>query len=183
MPVLAYIKNQGIRKNNIYSLVLYLFWVRNKKCMITTILIDLYNKELDKLKNEITAYETDELLWKQSEGVNVTGGNLCLYIAGNLQHYIGNMIGDSGYIRNKEAELKAKNVSRERLLEEIENTRQIVIDTLEQVSKAELLKEFPTKDFEEPVTTEYYLVHLLNNLCFNLGQINFHRKQAETVVG
>lgn len=144
--------------------------------MITTILIDLYCKELDKLKDEINAYENDELVWKLTDQVQVTGGNICLYLAGNLQHYIGNMIGDSGYIRNKEAELKAKNVSRERLMEEIENTRQIVVDTLEQVSKAELLKVFPTKDFEESVTTEFYLVHLLNNFCFHLGQINFHRK-------
>ena len=144
--------------------------------MITTILIDLYGKELDKLKNEINAYESDELLWKSVEGAQVTGGNLCLFIAGNLQHNIGAMIGDSGYIRNKEAELKARNVSRERLMEEIENTRQVVVDTLEQVSKSELLKVFPTKDFEEPVTTEYYLVHLLNNFSFNLGQMHMHRK-------
>ena len=146
--------------------------------MITTILIDLYGKELDKLKNEINTYESDDLIWKQADGIQLTGGNLCLYMAGNLQHYIGAMIGDSGYIRNKEAELKAKNVSKERLMEEIENTRQVVVDTLEQVSKAELLKIFPTKDFEEPVTTEYYLVHLLNNFCYHLGQIHFHRKQA-----
>ncbi len=149
--------------------------------MITKILIDLYTKELEKLKKEVLAYEADELLWRQAEGIQMSGGNLCLYLAGNLQHFIGNMIGDSGYIRNKEAELKAKNVSRERLLEEIENTRQVVIDTLEQVSKAELLKEFPTKDFEEPVTTEYYLVHLLNNFCYHLGQIHFHRKMSVKV--
>ena len=152
------------------------FGVEIRTSMITMILIDLYGKELDKLKNEINAYESDELIWKSVEGAQVTGGNLCLYIAGNLQHNIGAMIGDSGYIRNKEAELKAKNVSRERLMEEIENTRQVVVDTLEQVSKSELLKVFPTKDFEEPVTTEYYLVHLLSNFGFNLGQIHFHRK-------
>ena len=143
--------------------------------MITTILIDLYSKELDKLKNEINAYGSDEQLWKPAEGTQITGGNLCLYIAGTLQHNIGAMIGDSGYIRNKEAELKAKNVSRERLMEEIENTRQVVVDTLEQVSKSELLKVFPTKDFDEPVTTEYYLVHLLNSFGFSLGQIHMHR--------
>lgn len=157
-------------------MVLYLFWYRNKKSMITSILIDLYSKELDRLKNEINAYESEEQVWKPVEGLQTTGGNICLFLAGNLQHHIGVMIGDSGYIRNKEAEQKAKNISRERLSEEIENTRQIVVDTLEQVSKAELLKIFPTNDFEEPVTTEYYLVHLLNNFCFHLGQINFHRK-------
>jgi uncharacterized damage-inducible protein DinB len=144
--------------------------------MITTVLIDLYSRELDKLKNEILAFESDDLLWRTPETQVTAAGNQCLYIAGTLQHFIGNMIGDSGYIRNKEAEMKAKNVPRERLLEEIENTRQVVIDTLEQVSKTELQKQFPTKDFEEPVTTEFYLIHLLKNLGFHMGQINLLRQ-------
>jgi hypothetical protein len=147
--------------------------------MITTILIDLYEKELDKLKNEINSYKSEEQIWNLPESIQITGGNLCLFLAGNLQHFIGAMIGDSGYIRNKEAELKAKNVSRERLLEEIENTRQVVVDTLEQVSKSELLKIFPNKDFEEPVTTEYYLIHLLSNFSYYLGQIHLHRKLVD----
>ncbi len=144
--------------------------------MITTVLIDLYSREIDKLKNEILAFESDELLWRTPEAHVIAAGNHCLYIAGSLQHFIGNIIGDSGYIRNKEAEMKAKNVPRERLLEEIENTKQVVVDTLEQVSKTELQKQFPTNEFEEPVTTEFYLIHLLKNLSFHLGQISLLRQ-------
>jgi hypothetical protein len=70
--------------------------------MITTILIDLYEKELDKLKNEINSYKSEEQIWNLPESIQITGGNLCLFLAGNLQHFIGAMIGDSGYIRNKE---------------------------------------------------------------------------------
>ncbi len=146
--------------------------------MITTVLIDLYSREIDKLKNEILAFESDDLLWRTPDSHITAAGNHCLYIAGTLQHFIGNVIGDSGYIRNKEAEMKAKNVPRERLLEEIENTRKVVVDALEQVSKAELQKQFPTNDFEEPVTTEFYLIHLLKNLGFHLGQISLLRQMV-----
>jgi len=115
--------------------------------MITTFLIDLYSRELEQLKTEILAVEADELLWKQSDSQTPAVGNTCLFIAGTLQHFIGNMIGDTGYIRNKEAEMKARNLSCERLIEEIENTKRIVVDTLEQVTKVDLQKIFPTKEF------------------------------------
>jgi hypothetical protein len=152
--------------------------------MITTVLIDLYNREIDRLKNEIVSFESDDLLWKSSETAIPPPGNLCLFVTGSLQHYIGNMIGDSGYIRNKEAEMKARNLSRERLMEEVENMRQTVVDALEQVSKSELLKVFPTNEFEEAVTTEFYLMHLLRTLSFYSGQISVLRALvSEKVAG
>jgi uncharacterized damage-inducible protein DinB len=144
--------------------------------MITTVLIDLYSREIEKLKNEVLAFESDDLIWRTPDTQVISAGNQCLYIAGSLQHYIGNIIGDSGYIRNKEAEMKAKNISRERLLEEIENMRQVVVDTLEQVSKTELQKQFPTNEFEEPVSTEFFLIHLLRKLSYHLGQISLLRQ-------
>ena len=128
--------------------------------MITIVLIDLYKKELERLKQEILAYAADEQLWATPSKA-IAAGNLCLQLTGSLQHYIGNLIGDSGYIRNKEAELKAKNLSRERPLEEL--------------SKTELQKVFPTTEFEEPVTTEFYVLHLLKVLGYYLGQIRYHR--------
>jgi hypothetical protein len=150
--------------------------------MITTVLIDLYSRELNKLKNEVVSFESDECLWKTPEASLIAAGNHILYIAGTLQHFIGSIIGDSGYIRNKEAEMKARNVSRERLLEEVDNTKQVVIDTLEQVSKSELQKLFPTNEFEEPVTTEFYLIHLLKSTGDQLGQVNLLRQLASAKV-
>jgi hypothetical protein len=149
--------------------------------MITIVLIELYKRELEKLKLEILSYESDELLWKQFEGT-VPAGNICLYLTGNLQHYIGNIVGDSGYIRNKEAEMKARNLSRERLTEEIDATRNTVVNTLEEVSKTDLQKIFPTNEFEEPVTTEYYLIHLLKNFSFYFGQIKYHHQLVSAIV-
>jgi uncharacterized damage-inducible protein DinB len=144
--------------------------------MITTVLIELYQKELDKLNAEISAYEPEEQLWKLTDGINNCGGNLCLHLLGNLQHFIGATLGDSGYIRNRDAEFKLKNIPRQKLLEEIENTKKIVVDTLEQVSKKELEKEFPIRVLEEGTTTEYFLVYLLNHFGYHLGQINYHRR-------
>jgi hypothetical protein len=144
--------------------------------MITSLLIDLYNNELDKLNDELMAYESDELIWKTVGENKITAGNNCLIISGIMQQYIGSMIGEFEYMRNKEAELKAKHMSKERLSEEIANTRKVVIATLEEVSKMDLMKIYPTTEFTEPVTTEYYLLHLLKTLSFYNGQIAYHRQ-------
>ncbi len=144
--------------------------------MITTVLINLYEKELDKLAEEISAYTSDEQLWKINGEIMNSGGNLCLHIAGSLQHFIGATLGDSGYIRNREAEFKLNNIPRQKLLEEIENSKRVVIDTLEQVSKKELDSEFPIRVLDEPATTEYMLVFFLRHVAYHVGQINYHRR-------
>jgi uncharacterized damage-inducible protein DinB len=144
--------------------------------MITTILISLFEKELDKLKEELAAYEQDELVWKTSEGISNSGGNLCLHLTGNLQHFIGATLGDTGFIRNREAEFKLKNIPRQKLLEEVDNAKQVVTDTLEQLSKKELESEYPLQVFGEPLTTQFFLVYLLKHLSYHIGQINYHRR-------
>ncbi len=145
--------------------------------MITLHLIPLFQKDLDKLKEEITLYPKDEQLWQVREGISNSGGNLCLHLTGSLQHFIGAVLGDSGYVRNRDAEFRLKNVPRSKLLEDIDITRNAVTDTLEQLSKNELQKDYPLPVLnEEKTNTSYFLLHLLSHLNYHIGQINYHRR-------
>ena len=144
--------------------------------MITPVLIKHFEKDLNKLTEEISLYPDDNSLWVTKEGINNSGGNLCLHLFGNLQHFIGAVLGESGYIRNRDAEFSLKNITKQKLLNELENTKTAVKDALEQVSKNELQKEYPIRVFDEPVTTEYFLIHLLTHLSYHTGQINYHRR-------
>lgn len=144
--------------------------------MITLQLIPLFQKDLDKLKEEITLYAKDELLWQIKDGITNSGGNLCLHLTGNLQHFIGAVLGDSGYVRNRDAEFRVKNVPRSKLLEDIDTTRAVVTDTLEQLSKNDLQNDYPLPVFEEKTNTTYFLLHLLSHLNYHIGQINYHRR-------
>lgn len=144
--------------------------------MITPVLIKHFEKDLNKLTEEISLYPDDNSLWVTKEGINNSGGNLCLHLFGNLQHFIGAILGESGYIRNRDAEFSLKNITKQKLLNELENTKTAVKDALEQVSKNELQKEYPIRVFDEPVTTEYFLIHLLTHLSYHTGQINYHRR-------
>lgn len=148
--------------------------------MITLHLISLFQRDLDKLKQEITLYTKDELLWQVKGLATKSAGNICLQLTGSLQHYVGAVLGDSGYVRNKDSELRVKNIPRGKLLEDIDSTKAAVTDALEQLSKNDLQKNYPLPVFDENITTEYYLLHLLADLNFNTGQISYHRQLLET---
>jgi uncharacterized damage-inducible protein DinB len=144
--------------------------------MITPILLQLFEKDLIRLADEMNLYEKEETIWQINEGIKNSGGNLCLHITGNLLHFVGAVLGETGYVRNRNAEFSLKNIPRIKLQERIDETKTVVRDTLEQISKKELEKLYPQQVLDEPVTTEYFLIHLLNHLNYHLGQINYHRR-------
>ncbi len=144
--------------------------------MIAPILIQLFEKDLARLSGELKLYTDEFSVWVTKDGIKNSGGNLCLHITGNLQHYIGAILGESGYVRNRNAEFSLKGVSISKLQERIEDTKTVVRDTLEQITKKELESPYPLQVFDEPVSTQFFLIHLSNHLNYHLGQINYHRR-------
>ena len=148
--------------------------------MITENLILLFDRELQILNMEINAYKDAENIWVVDKQIMNSGGNLCLHLLGNLQHYIGAIIGGSGYIRNRPVEFSSKNVELSIMNEMIETTRIIVSDTLKRLPDDDLPKEYPEKVFEFATTTEFHLLHLLTHISYHLGQINYHRRLLDS---
>ncbi len=136
----------------------------------------LFARDLDLLAKEIESYSSEELLWVIKGDVKNSGGNLCLHLCGNLQHFVGTILGKTDYVRNRDAEFNDKDVPRTRLLAEIKATKAAVAKTLEGLSEEDLKKEYPVQVFGEPMTTEYFLIHLLAHLTYHRGQINYHRR-------
>ena len=140
------------------------------------ILLQLFQRDLEKLKTEISSFIDEKKIWKISGDVKNSTGNLCLHLCGNLQHFIGAILGNSGYVRNRDAEFSRKNVPLKELVDEIELTAQIVEKTLKELKEEELTKTFPINVFGYEMTTEYFLIHLTTHLNYHLGQINYHRR-------
>jgi uncharacterized damage-inducible protein DinB len=97
-------------------------------------------------------------------------------LIGNLNHYIGMMLGNSGYIRNRELEFSLKDISRTKLIQQIDKTIEMVGLTLEKLSAEDLQKEYPEQPLGYSMTTEYFLIHLFGHLSYHLGQVNYHRR-------
>ena len=144
--------------------------------MLTENLATLFERDILKIKTEILAYSDESKLWLTAEGVTNSGGNLCLHLLGNLQHYIGGILGNSGYIRNRPLEFIQKNIPVSEMVATIELTVQKVTQTIRLLSEENLAANYPEKVFDYSMTTEYFLLHLLAHLNYHLGQINYHRR-------
>lgn len=144
--------------------------------MILETLQKLFERDLLALKEEILRYTNEEHLWLVDKGISNSGGNLCLHLIGNLKHFIGNHIGGFNYERNRDFEFKGKDVSRELMVREIENTVDIVLQSLSKLDDATLVLDYPIVVFKEKMTYEFFLIHLTTHLKYHLGQINYHRR-------
>lgn len=144
--------------------------------MLIETLKSLFTRDLNRLRQEIELYKQDENLWKTDVQIANSGGNLCLHLIGNLNTYIGKGIGNSGYVRDREKEFSLKNISRPDLLRMIDDTIQVVNNSLDNLDENTLANEYPVLIFEKMTSTEYLLVHLATHLTYHLGQINYHRR-------
>lgn len=144
--------------------------------MILETLKTLFDRDLAKLRAEMEAYHDETTLWKTGAGIANSAGNLCLHLVGNLNAYVGAALGNTGYIRDREAEFARKDVPRETLLEMIDQTRAMIGPALDRVTAAQLEAPFPIQVFPHKTSTQYMLVHLATHLAYHLGQVNYHRR-------
>lgn len=144
--------------------------------MIIESLCSLYHRDLSKLIVEIKAYQNEENLWKIDKNISNSAGNLCLHLIGNLNHFIGAQLGNTGYVRHRELEFSLKDIPRTELIEKIEATIKMIDSVLPQLNEEDLKKEYPLIVFEDTMTTDYFLIHLIAHLDYHLGQINYHRR-------
>lgn len=144
--------------------------------MTTTALAEFFERDLNKLNEEIASYKQETDLWIVRQEISNSAGNLCLHLIGNLNHFIGATLGQTGYVRERDLEFSQKNIPRTDMLEAIDRVIPIVKGTVSKLSTADLEKEFPLEKHGQVITTEYMLLHLLTHLNYHLGQVNYHRR-------
>jgi len=140
------------------------------------ILTKLFLRDLEKLKIEISSFKDEKNIWEISGEIKNSSGNLCLHLCGNLQHFIGAVLGNSGYVRNRDAEFSRKNVPIRELVAEIELTTKAVEKSLREMKEEKLEEIFPINVFGHEMTTGFFLTHLATHLNYHLGQVNYHRR-------
>ena len=142
-------------------------------------------RDLKAVRRELDAYLDEGDIWRLPPGIANSAGTLALHLAGNLQHFIGGVLGKTGYRRDRAAEFSRRDVPRAELVAQIEAAVIAVEQGLAQVSEAALAAEFPERIAGHTVTTGEWLVHLAAHLSYHLGQIDYHRRlvtgRGETV--
>lgn len=138
---------------------------------------NIYGRELDRLAEEVAAYENDADLWSTSGGQKNSPGNLSLHTVGTLMHFIGGGLGASGYVRDRDREFSERDVPRAEIVRRIRECRDTVVPVLEGLEDAALGGAHPG---EVParlqgITTRAFLLHLLWHVGWHLGHVYYHR--------
>lgn len=142
-------------------------------------LIVLFDRDLDRLVNEISLFKKEENLWLVKGRILNAAGNLCLHLVGNLNTYIGKNLDNTGYVRNRDAEFSSKNVSQRELLNQIQKTKEVVGNSLRNFRENQLSEIYPEHALGYEMTNSYFLIHLSGHLNYHLGQINYIRRMLE----
>jgi uncharacterized damage-inducible protein DinB len=146
--------------------------------MIQQTLSELFERDLTKLKEEISLYADESKIWTVKGEIKNSAGNLTLHLLGNLNHFVGAILGNNGYVRNRDAEFSDKNVPCDEIINNIDKTIGVIKSTLSKISDEDLKKDYPVKVLKnkETMKTEFFLIHLVGHLNYHLGQINYHRR-------
>lgn len=138
-------------------------------------LLALFTRDLNKLKDELNAYTHEGNIWSVNAGISNSAGNLTLHLIGNLNHFIGSVLGHTGYVRHRDLEFSKKDIPKATLIADIDATIAMLNSVLGSLSNTELDNEHEfMKDKLD--TTGHFLIHLFGHLSYHLGQINYHRR-------
>ena len=133
-------------------------------------------RELEGFKRELALFPDDESVWTTLPGVTNSAGNLALHVAGNLQYFIGAVLGGTGYVRNRELVFGQRSGPRENVYVELDAAIAVVRKVLPGISDATLDQNFPEAVMGLTFPTGRFLVHLCSHAGFHLGQAGYLRR-------
>jgi hypothetical protein len=145
----------------------------------TPVIADLgrmLDRDLQTLIREVSLMPDDLSLWATLPGVANSVGNLATHCAGNLQHYVGAVLGGSSYVRDRPREFSRRSGTRTEVVAELEQARSVVASTLGALPSARLAEPYPEVVGGVTMATGRFLLHLAVHLGFHVGQADYLRR-------
>jgi hypothetical protein len=136
----------------------------------------LLTRELEAFAREVELFPDDESLWRTLPGVANSAGNLALHACGNLRHFVGGVLGGSGYVRDREAEFATRSGRREDVARQLRETASLVSDVLPRLAREVLVAPYPKSHDGVRLRCDLFLLHLCTHLAFHLGQAGYLRR-------
>ncbi|MFZ2323621.1 MAG: DUF1572 family protein [Ignavibacteriaceae bacterium] len=79
-------------------------------------------------------------------------------------------------VRNRDEEFTIKDIPSGELINKINDTINVVNETLNNLKDEELKEDFPILFANQKISTGNMLINVVTHLNYHLGQINYHRR-------
>lgn len=136
----------------------------------------LMTRELRGFETELSLCPDEASVWATLPGVANSIGTLTLHICGNLQYYVGAVLGGAPYVRDRAREFAARDIARAELRIEIERATDAVRTVLPTLTEADLAKPYADVLGGARPLTGLFLMHLTAHLSFHFGQAGYLRR-------
>jgi len=138
----------------------------------------LLMRDLESFITEIGLFPDDESVWRVLPGVTNSSGGLALHVSGNLRHFVGAVLGGTGYERDRDREFGTHAGTRAEVIAEL---RAAIADVERVLSPAagarlKLDEPFPATPGGLTIRTDRFLLHLVAHLACHLGQAGYLRR-------
>ena len=133
-------------------------------------------RDVQVLIDEIESCEEDKL-WSTLPGVTNSCATLAMHLCGNLRHFIGSVLANDGYQRDREAEFAATGQSKKEIVHSIRITMIALDQAFDEVKPEELLEEMPqAPPHHKGKSKAFFLMQLSCHLSRHTGQLNYLRR-------
>ncbi|MEP6618753.1 MAG: DUF1572 family protein [bacterium] len=136
----------------------------------------LFVRALESLVAELRLYPDDATIWQTTPGILNPAGTIALHLCGNLQHFVGAILGGTGYVRARDLEFSQRDIPRAALIAEIEKTIEVVNQVMSELPDSALLVQYPDVLGGMHITCGLWLQHLSVHAGYHLGQVGYLRR-------
>ena len=139
-------------------------------------LLILFRRDLGCFIREVEGFPDDATLWQTVPGISNSAGNLALHVVGNLRHFVGAVLGGTGYERHRDQEFAQAAGTRAEVIALLEATIREVERGLQPLTDDTLAQPYPQALMGLHPPTGRFLLHLGTHLAFHLGQAGYLRR-------
>lgn len=142
----------------------------NLESLTKTALIGKLENLRDEIR-ELTASLDEKNFWTRPLNPGNSAGHLVLHLTGNLSHFIGSHLGQSGYVRDREREFtEDQPPSKEAALARLDDAIGLFRRIVSGLGAEQLTAPYPEKRFGSVLEC---LVHLVAHFSLHRGQISY----------
>lgn len=138
--------------------------------------ITFLSRGIETIISELQQYPDEDAVWKIEGEIKNSAGTLALHLNGSLNHFIGAVMAQNGYVRNRDAEFADRNIAREKIIGMLQKTKTMCSEFLEKQNADFFTAVFPLPTFGDNRSNHYVLLQMIAHLNYHLGQINYHRR-------
>ncbi|MCE2846290.1 MAG: DUF1572 domain-containing protein [Sphingobacteriales bacterium] len=119
----------------------------------------------------------EEQLWKTLPGITNSAGTLIVHLCGNLRHFIGAILGQDGYKRDRDREFSGEPISKKEVYHMVRVTLLALEQAFDKLSPEMLELEMPgTPPHHKGRPVGFFLMQLSTHLSRHTGQLNYLRR-------